>query len=109
MAIKRRQEVVTQPDPGMPGGADELAEQLPSLWEFLTTATYEDGKARQLPTLLMFFDAPLVKVCLNDRDQGLSCWVSSPGLLGALLALERGLSGDCLEWRKPGPAGKKRR
>jgi len=108
-AIKRRPEAVTCPDPAQYGGKDELAELNPNLWEFLTLSTYEDGKPRQLPTMMVFFDAPLVKVCLNDRDQGLSAWVLSPGLLGAFQALERGLEGDCLEWRKANAQGKRKR
>lgn len=107
-AIRRRQEAVTEPSPGVESGPDEIGLAFPALWEFLVTSVYEDGKPRQLPTLLVFYDHPLVKACLNDRDQGLSCWVSSPGLQGAFLALERGLEGDCLEWRKPGPNGKKK-
>jgi len=109
MAIRRRTETVTAPEPGAGGGPDELSLAFPALFEFLTASTYEDGKARQLPTIMVFFDHPLFKVCLNDRDQGLSAWVSSSGMQGALAALERGLEGDCLEWRKPGPGSRKKR
>ena len=108
-AVRRRTEVPTTNDPGGDYGADELALAYPVLWEFLTTSKYDDGKPRVLPSLMVFFDAPLVKACLNDRDQGLSAWVSSPGLQGALVSLERGLAGDCLDWRKPGPGGRRKR
>lgn len=106
--VKRRTNVTLPGSEAGPCGVDEWLMAMPSLAEFLTSTKYEDGAPRQCPTITVFYDHPLIKVCLNDRDQGVSCWVSSAGLQGAFLALERGLEGDCLEWRKP-PSGKPKR
>ena len=80
----------------------------PRLWEMLSLAQYDDGTARVLATLTIFTDAGCVKVCLNDRDQGLTAFASGASLEVALRALEAGLAADSLEWKASQGAAKKR-
>lgn len=58
---------------------------------------------------MIFFAEGLVKGCLNDRDVGMSAWVSGPGMGAVLEALERGLQEDRLEWRKNKPLPRNQR
>ena len=106
--LRRRDEA--RADGAPPGGfvGDELAASLPCLWEHLSEGRYPDGSNRKLSTLTLFCDAGVVKVCLNDRDQGLTAFASGPGLQGALVALEMGLAKDSLDWRKPQAPGKRK-
>lgn len=99
MAIKKRDtgmsngDVVSRVSPG------KFGKDYPVLWEFLTTAKYEDGQGRTLPTLTVFIDTACVKLCLNDRDQGLTGWAASETVEGAFLALERALKEDKVDWK----------
>jgi len=98
--------------PGVPGGLDQsdLAVRYPCLYEHLAVAQYDDGTARKLSTLTLFVDQGGIKACLNDRDQGLTGWISAESLAGLLDALETALADDRLDWRRserPGGKGKK--
>jgi hypothetical protein len=66
------------------GSADvsELQPIAPALVEFLTAATWEDGKARQVGTVMLFCEGPVWKLWLHDRDAKLSCFVFGPGAPG---------------------------
>lgn len=98
------------PRPPVSGAAapDEWAERYPGIVEMLTADHDPSGKPRQGATLLLFYGDSLAKLCLNDRDQGLSAWITALTLSEALDALEKGLQADTLEWRKPRPTGKQR-
>lgn len=107
--VRRRTETVVPASKPEDCANDEMLVSFPALMEFITTVAYDDGKLRQSPTLTVFYDAPYVKVCLNDRDQGLTAWVAAAGLWGALSALNTGLATDGLEWRRPSTGPKKGR
>lgn len=88
----------------------EFGSQFPSLWSFLTDIEFDDGTARQTGTVLLVVDDARAKVWLNDRAEGLSCWVSGSTLLDALESADRGLRNGGLDWRastktKPGRRG----
>lgn len=81
-------------------------------WEFLTARAYEDGQARETGTLLVFYEDGLVKMCVIDRDNGRTAFLSSPeGIKAAFQKLEKGIREEKLDWRRkrdPGPAKGKR-
>lgn len=81
----------------------------PSVWEFLTASAYPDGGARVPGTLTIFSESGCFKACLNDRDQGISAFVSGNSLTALLVALESGLKDDDLEWKLPASGFKKKK
>lgn len=83
----------------------ELAVKWPTMWEFLSLTLWPDGKSRSTGTILFFVEQGRVKANLNDRDAGVSTFVSGTSLSQCLEAVEAGLSDDSLEWRerKDGP------
>lgn len=88
--------------------ADAMSARFPTLWQFLTLSAYADG-ARRLPgSVTVFFDQGHVKAALNDKDAGLSAFVSASSLLGLFMAIEEGLAGDKLDWRQPQAKGRRR-
>lgn len=100
MFVRRNQAAAAAQSAGGVNGSG-LAERYPAVWEYLSVSQYEDGTARRTSTLMLFVDASGVKVCLNDRDADLTCWItaSSPG--EALEALETALQAGRAEWQKP--------
>lgn len=109
VAINRRV-VVASADGGDDSyGPDELSQLFPHVVEFLVETRYGDGSNRLPGSLSFFTEDGMLKACLNDKDQGLIVFVSGSGLQGCLLALERGLQQDSLEWRKAKDRGGKRR
>jgi len=110
--VKRRTNVTLPGNEAGPSGVDEWLMAMPALAEFLTSSKYDDGSPRQCPTITVFYDHPLVKVCLNDRDQGLAAFVTAATVEGLWAALEEGLAKDSLDWRasqRPSGGGKKKR
>lgn len=79
---------------------DDFSGMCPDLLQFMTASTWPDGKARALPTLMSCYEDGRWRVCLNDKANGRSVWVSGVTWIEALEAIDRGLTGDCLEWRK---------
>lgn len=99
MAIKKRDNGSAPGEGGGRAVAGKWGKDYPVLWEFLTLAKYEDGSPRTLPTLTLFVDLTCVKLCLNDRDQGLTGWMAAETVEGAFLLLEKHLKEDKLEWK----------
>jgi hypothetical protein len=83
-------------------GVCSVLDPLPGLREMLSESHFPDGATRLTATLLMFVEDGVVKVCLNDRDQGCAAWASGASLCDCLEALEAGLQGDSLQWRASG-------
>lgn len=101
MAFIRRK--TTGGDGAVAGGGDvgsvDVA-SLPALMEYLTSATWPEGDARETSTLLVFVEEGRFKGVLNDREQARSLWASSPSLAGLLEALEGMLASGSAEWRE---------
>lgn len=101
MAIVRRTESVNELRDGTVPEACPMTAWFPHLWEFGSEATFADGSHRQLPTLTVFAEQGLWKLCLNDRAEGQVAFVSGATLTAALHALEAGLRDGTLDWRRP--------
>jgi hypothetical protein len=71
----------------------------PLLADFLTLTMWPDGSSRALGTALAFVEGDTVKVCLNDKDAGLVCFVSAPTWEQAWLAAEGALEEGRGDWR----------
>jgi len=72
----------------------------PSLSEWMTEEKWEDSSRRLLPSLTVFVEDGLTKLCLNDKAVGRVCFVSGPSLADALVRAEEGLLLETLDWRK---------
>jgi len=70
-----------------------------NIHSYLTETAYDGGQTRVTSTLLIFVEEGCLKLCINDRDNNRSCFVSAPTLSALLAALEDGLAQETLEWR----------
>lgn len=71
----------------------------PSLAEFLTVRSYDDGTPRQPGSLIVFVEGGQVKLCLSDRAEGLVAFVTAATLSDALLKASQALEEGTLDWR----------
>jgi hypothetical protein len=98
MALKReaenRERRMRQAAPG------DTLQGCPTLVEYLTATTWDDGQERPTATLLLFTEDGVWKCCLNDRANSRSAWVSGDTPEGCITALEEGLSLGDLPWRR---------
>lgn len=97
----RRDQNVPADAPAEPTEACPLTEAYPALDEFLTLTVWDDGSRRETGTLLLCTGDGRYRAWLNDRDAGVSAWVSSGTLSGLLEAIEKGLREGGMEWRVP--------
>jgi len=81
----------------------------PSLCEFLSEDTYEDGGARKTGTLTIFLDGGGFKCSLNDRDLDRVAFLSSESITGLLVLLEDKLKASSIDWRESQGKGARRR
>lgn len=89
----------------------EISVLYPTVMEFLSLQAWEDGTSRLTGTMTLMSDQGTLKAALNDKDAGLSCFVSARSLTGLLEALEKGLGTGSLEWRESktwGSSGKRK-
>lgn len=85
---------------GTAAAAGEWSKGLPTLAEFLSALTWEDGTSREPGTMLVFSEDGAWKACLHDRTAQLQVFVSAATPGGLLAALEKGLAGGSLDWRR---------
>lgn len=78
---------------------DEIATLCPTLWEYMTATTWDDGSARLPSSLLLFAQDGMLKGMLRDRDAGLCLWVAGSSISGLLGVLEAALLDPQTEWR----------
>jgi len=83
-------------------GDDEFLQDHPNLADHLRSVKYEDGVARQTSTLMLFSDNGTLKLCLNDRDNARSVFVSGQNIMEAFELLEKGLRESSLDWKMKG-------
>ena len=108
MAISRRDQTRRDAGTELVAEACGVMARYAAVWEWFTTTTFDDGSARTLPTLTLFMDGRLLKGCLNDRAEGLVAFVTGSSFTAILEAMNEGLEGDCLDWRRANQGGKKR-
>lgn len=83
----------------------DLIALAPAVHEFVTASKDEDNRPRKTSTLTFFSEAGLFKVCLNEREQGLTLWATSDTFEGCLTALESILAAPVVPWRVVPQAG----
>jgi hypothetical protein len=75
---------------------------MPHLWEHLTAYQWDDGSFRTPSTLTVFYEGGRCKLCLNNRAECATGWVSGDSLHEAMKAMDEALSLGKLDWRKNG-------
>jgi hypothetical protein len=106
--LKKRQSADVLPMSTPTADSCPVFTNYPGIWEMLTADTFADGEKRQTATVTLFFELGVTKVCLNDRASGVTAWASGTTPSDALDALESGLQGDTLAWRRSGPGRAKK-
>lgn len=98
------------PSAGSVASDPAFASKCPALWEYLTLAVWEDGSVRELSTLILMVEEGRWKACLSDKANDRTAWRTADTLAGLLEALEAGLAGGGLDWRRPkAPPGRRGR
>lgn len=91
---------------GPGGGGDkpmslaDFGADYPRLFEMFTVTEYEDGTSRDTSSISVFYDEGRLKLCLNDKQEGFSAFVTANSVEEGLLALEVGLEEDRLLVRR---------
>lgn len=98
-SAKRRE--VQEGVSGKPSAAADAGtlKSFPAIVAYLTETAWDDGKARQTATLMIFAEDGRWKVMLNDRDAGAVAFVSGDDVRACLTSLEKGLEAGTLDWR----------
>ena len=99
-ALKRRESSSSQaPVSGsFAGTADELV-RWPAILEFVSAERWPDGAMRTPGSLVVFVEQGRLKVCVNDKSQGLVAFVTAESLVGLLDAAEAILVSETGDWR----------
>lgn len=81
---------------------DSFANQYPNLTGYLTQVKFENGQVRVSSTLLIFSDGESVTLCLNDRHNNRTAFISGATMEGMMDDLEEGLDSGTLDWKTKG-------
>lgn len=100
MAIAKRNPASGGSDGSAPAGDKEFTKRFPTLWEYLTLSTFDDGSSRKTSSLSVFTQDGDVKVILRDKDAGECLFVTADGVLAAFAVLELKLLDPQADWRK---------
>lgn len=73
--------------------------EFPLVMEYLVTARWDDGKPREVATLMLVAEGGRWKVQLRDRANRRVAWLSGDTILGVLASLESALGADQVDWR----------
>lgn len=78
-----------------------FAENYPHLYRFLSESRRTENFTKT-GAMTVFWEDGVFKVCLNDRPNYQSCFVSHQELSGAFRIADRGLGSRGLTWRRKG-------
>lgn len=71
----------------------------PTVWEYVTTQRYEDGKPRKGSKIALFWADGTFKVNLNDEDGKQGAYYSGESWEACLASLEKHLAAGSVMWR----------
>lgn len=90
------------PEPGSPGGEQDSFRGLyPCLYGFLADLRETTGW-QKTGTITVFVENGHYKICLNDRPEKRSAFVTGSTLAATLRAAESGIQSNTVPWRKKG-------
>jgi hypothetical protein len=85
----------------------EFAERFPTLHLLMTHLQNDTGGPRQVCTLTIVCEDGQVKCGINERNLGLSLWVSAGTIGGVFASLEEALQSRPVAWRRVTWKGRK--
>lgn len=85
---------------GVPFVDTELSSIAPTVSAYLSMDAWCDGEVRERSTLIILFQDGQYKICLSDKNDGMTLWAASNTFLGLLEALESRLTEATPDWRK---------
>jgi len=109
MALSRPTTPLTEGSSAQALNDPDFRRRLPTLLEYLSQTTWDDGSPRLTSTLLVFIDDGVLKVCLNDRACERALWVASGTFSGALAELDESLANPQAPWRASRPGRPQKR
>lgn len=77
-----------------------LEREFPTLHEFMTESTWDDGKIRKTGSLMIVVEDGWWKCWLHDRDGRTSAWFTGTSVKDVMMMAEEGLLGSSVAWRK---------
>jgi hypothetical protein len=77
---------------------EEFAAEYPTITEYLTTTSWDDGTARKPSTISLFVEQGVVKLALNDRAYERTLFVSGESLRSALVTMDAALAAASIPW-----------
>jgi len=86
------------------GSSPVFAENYPHLYGFLSESRKTEN-FHKTGSMTVFWEDGVFKVCLNDRPNFRSSFVSHGELAGALRVADRGIRSRGLKWRRKGYRG----
>lgn len=99
MALQRRKASAAAAELGTAAHDADGAVLWPTLVEWLTRLTWEDGEKRKTGTAMVLAENGVWKVWLHDRDGARSAWLSAGTLQDLIGVVEDALLNDSLTWR----------
>lgn len=72
----------------------------PTVWAYLTQATWEDGSVRKTSSITLFTDAGQLKAVLKDKETNLSLWSAGQSIEQVLGVMEALLLDPTAVWRQ---------
>lgn len=85
---------------GQDAAGSAFARDYPCLYEWMTMSAWENGKVRVPSSVTLFTEAGKWKCCFSDKDGNKVTFVSAWTVEDLLRALEDGLLGNTLDWRR---------
>lgn len=82
-----------------PWEGDGFMDDHPNLTSFLLDTKWADGTSRQPGTVSFFTQDGALKAAVNDKDRGVTAFLSAQGFYELLFLIDQGIKTDALEWR----------
>lgn len=83
-----------------PAASTEGLSKLPSLAEWMTTTSFEDGTPRIVPTVTFWCSNGEWKANLRDRAEGLCLWLSAPTWSDLVKMIDLACQDESYPWRR---------
>ena len=88
------------PTGGQPLFPDEMwLKKLPTICEYLSHTTYEDGSPRETSTISVKEQDGKVLVALNDKQESRGLYRSAGSVQEAMALIEKALATNSADWR----------
>lgn len=98
--MRKPDHVTPEKGVNVPFPDEAWAKSYPILCEWISHDYWDDGKPREVATLVLKSEEGRVLAALNDKEGKASLYVTGDSLREALKAMEKALSLSAPDWRK---------